>query len=171
MRYNQIMSRPRTIPDDVIFSAIMRQIEDGGDRAVAFSSVSAATGLSAPSLVQRYGGLAEMIRAALTGEWNRIEAQTSQAIAGVTDAAKGPQALFKALSPGPSAALLAASLRDTSLSEAAHRWRARVEAALTVQCGDPERAAMLFALWSGQMLWGSRGDKGFKLKDAIKRLG
>ncbi len=165
------MSRPRTIPDDVIFSAILRQIEQGGDRAVAFSSVAAATGLSAPSLVQRYGGLTEMIRAALAGEWDRIEAQTSQAIAGVTDAAKGPQALFKALAPGPSAALLAASLRDPVLAEVAGRWRARVEAALAAQSGDAERAAMLFALWSGQALWGPLGEKGFKLKDAIKRLG
>lgn len=138
---------------------------------MAFSTVSAATGLSAPSLVQRYGGLVEMIRAALTGEWNRIEAQTSQAIAGVTDAAKGPQALFKAIAPGPSAALLAASLRDPALSETAVRWRNRVEAALAQQCGDADRAAMLFALWSGQMLWGPMGEKGFKLKDAIKRLG
>lgn len=164
------MARPRTIPDQTIFAAILRQIEEGGDRAVAFSTVAAATGLSAPSLVQRYGGLPEMIHAALAGAWDQIEGQTSQAIASVTDAEKGPQALFKALSPGPSAALLAASLRDPALRDVAARWRQRVEAALARLCGDAERGAMLFALWSGQSLWDGAGDKGFKLKDGLKRL-
>ena len=33
-----------------------------------------------------------------------------------------------------------------------------------------EAAALLFAAWQGQMLWLAVGGRGFKLKDAVKRL-
>ena len=164
------MSRPRTIPDQVIFSAILRLISDGGEKAVAFSSVARATGLSAPSLVQRYGALPDMIRAALHGEWDRIDARTTQAIAEMSASAKGPQSLLKALSPAPGPTVLAAALRDARLRDRARLWRNRVEAALAQTGGDSEAAAILFAAWQGQSLWDGIGDKGFRLKDAIKRL-
>ena len=49
------MSRPRLIPDAEIFAAILRQIAAAGEKSVAFSTIARATGLAAPSLVQRYG--------------------------------------------------------------------------------------------------------------------
>ena len=164
------MSRPRTIPDNVIFAAILRLITEEGEKAVAFSSVSRATGLSAPSLVQRYGALPDMIQAALQGEWDRIDGLTAQAIADMSAASKGPQSLLKALSPGVGAALMAASMRDGKLRERALAWRQRVETALAQHGGDAERAAMLFAAWQGQSMWEAISDKGFRLKDVIKRL-
>ena len=164
------MSRPRTIPDSTIFAAILRLIAEDGEKAVAFSSVARATGLSAPSLVQRYGALPDMTRAALHGEWDRINALTAQAIAEMTATPKGPQALLKSLSPAPSPALLAASSRDAKLRDRAGAWRAQVVAALDQHSGHPEAAAMVFAAWQGQSIWENIGDKGFKLKDAIKRL-
>lgn len=160
------MSRPRTIPDSDVFAAILRLIAEEGEKAVAFSSVARATGLSAPSLVQRYGALPQMIHAALLHEWTRIEATTVTAMA---EAAKGPQAMLKALTNPPSPAMLAASLRDAALRDRARAWRQRVEAALAGR-GDKDAAAMLFAAWQGQALWDGISDKGFKMKDAIKRL-
>ena len=165
------MSRPRTIPDQDIFAAILRLIAEGGEKAVAFSSVARATGLSAPSLVQRYGALPDMIRAALLGEWDRIDGVTTLAIAEMSASAKGPQGLLKALSPAPGPAVLAASARDARLRDRARIWRHRVETALAQHGGDTEAAAMLFATWQGQSFWDGISDKGFKLKDAIKRLG
>jgi hypothetical protein len=165
------MSRPRTIPDSVIYAAILRLIAEEGEKAVAFSSVARATGLSAPSLVQRYGALPEMIRAALHGEWDRISDLTRQAVADMSASSKGPQSLLKSLSPSVSAAVLAASLRDVKLRERARDWQQTVETALAQHGGDAERAAMLFAAWQGQTMWEGISDKGFKLKDAIKRLG
>ena len=165
------MARPRTIPDSVIYAAILRLICDGGEKAVAFSAVARATGLSAPSLVQRYGALPDMIRAALQGEWDRIDAMTAEATARMSTSSKGPQALLKALAPGASAALLAASARDGKLRDRARSWQHRVETALAQHGGDAEGAALLFAAWQGQAVWDGIGDKGFRLKDAIKRLG
>lgn len=161
------MARPRTIPDTAIFAAILRLIAEDGEKAVAFSTVAQATGLSAPSLVQRYGALPDMVRAALFGEWDRLDLAATAAI--TETSAKGPQALLKSLTP-PSAALLAASLRDATLRDRASMWRALVVTALCRQPDDRDLAAMLFAAWLGQSVCDGFGDKGFKMKDAIKRL-
>lgn len=160
------MSRPRTIPDADVFAAILRLIAEEGEKAVAFSSVARATGLSAPSLVQRYGPLPDMIHAALLHEWTMIEATTAAAAG---EAAKGPQPFLKALTNAPSPAVLAASLRDAALRDRARLWRQQVEATLAGR-GDKDAAAMLFAAWQGQAMWDGISDKGFKMKDAIKRL-
>ena len=117
------MSRPRTIPDADIFAAILRLIAEGGEKSVAFSTVARATGLAAPSLVQRYGALPQMVHAALIGEWDRLDAVMTTAVSTSSSPAKGPQVLLKALSPGPSPALLAASLRDATLRDRASQWR------------------------------------------------
>ena len=111
-----------------------------------------------------------MIRAALLHAWAQIDASTAAAIAESSAAAKGPQALFKALTVAPNPAILAASLRDAGLRDRARAWRQRVEAALAGKAGDRDAAAILFAAWQGQALWDGISDKGFKLKDAIKRL-
>lgn len=165
------MARPRTIPDATIFAAILHLMDQGGERAVSFSAVARATGLAAPSLVQRYGSLAAMIRQALDAEWARLEQATEQALAGIKAADKGAQALLKALAPGPGAALLAASARDAALTKRAAAWRAGVEAALADLIGDGERAAMLLSLWSGQTMWEALSPRSFRMKDAIRRLG
>lgn len=165
------MPRPRTIPDSTIFAAIIRLIEEGGERSVAFSTVARATGLAAPSLVQRYGALPQMIRAAFLGEWDRLGQIAAAAQAEVAATGKGSSALLKALSPGPGPALLAASRRDPELAARAMAWRAGVEAALVGLSEEEDRASILVALWSGQTLWEGLAPRGFKLKDAIRRLG
>ena len=164
------MSRPRTIPDADVFAAILHLITEGGEKSVAFSTVARATGLAAPSLVQRYGALPKMVQAALTGEWDRLEAMTTAAIAANISNGKGAQALLKALFPGPSPALLAASLRDAKLRGRATRWRQQVVTALGAQKGDADMAAMIFAAWIGQAVWEGYGTKGFKLKDLVRQF-
>ena len=162
------MSRQRSIPDAEIFAAILRLIAEGGEKAVTFSAIARATGLAAPSLVQRYGALPAMLHATFAAEWDRLDALADHAIAEVKAEGKGPQAVLKALTPA-SPALLAATARHGDLSERAARWRAKVQAALATRPGGSE-AAMLFAVWQGQVLWSATGEKGFKIKDAIKRL-
>ena len=34
-----------------------------------------------------------------------------------------------------------------------------------------ESAALLFAAWQGRMLWTGAGGPGFRLRDAVKRIG
>lgn len=172
------MGRSRTIPDDTIFLAIRMLLADGGDKAVAFSSVARATGLAAPTLVQRYGSRDAMLRAALMQAWDALDAATEAAEAESPLTAKGAALLLKTLS-GEEAetadlALLAADFRDPALRARAASWRDRVEGALALRLGGGARGreagAILFAAWQGQALWQMAGERSFRIKDAVKRL-
>jgi hypothetical protein len=165
------MPRTRVIPDETVFAAIQRLLDEGGDKAVSFGSVGKLTGLAPPTLVQRYGSRDGMVKAARHAAWDALEQRTGQAIAGTAD--KGPQGLLKAIGPVDTAAL-AADLRDPDLAARAAAWRSGVETALTLRLGAGQKAreaaALLFAAWQGQALWSGTGGPGFRLKDAVKRL-
>jgi AcrR family transcriptional regulator len=171
------MPRSRTIPDADIFAAIRRLLAEGGDKAVAFGSVARATGLAAPTLVQRYGSREGMVRAAMQAGWDALEAATETAEAAAPAGPKGAQALLKSLAAEAEArlTLMSVDLRDADLRDRAGGWRARVEGALAARLGGGakgrEAAAMLFAAWQGHLLWQGVGGKGFRLKDVVKRLG
>ena len=168
--YASRMPRTRTIPDAQVFAAIRALVGQGGERAVSFATVSAATGLAAPTLVQRFKSRDGMVLAARIAEWDAVQAATDRAIAETAD--KGPQALLKALSIDSNQ--LPADLRDPDLAQRALAWRITVEAALALRLGNgpkaKESAALLFAAWQGQALWSPSGDSAFRLKDAVKRL-
>lgn len=165
------MARPRIIADAAVFSALRQLLANGGDKAVTFSAVARATGLAAASLVQRYGSREAMVRTALVAAWDALVAETAQADA----TAETAQGFLKSLGgDAPQAidlALLAMDFRDATLRARAAEWRAQVEAALARRLRDADAAAMLFAAWQGQLLWQVAGGKGFRLKDAVKRLG
>lgn len=165
------MPRTRTISDETVFATIQRLLEEGGEKAVSFGSVSLATGLAPPTLVQRYGTRDGMVRAARLAAWDALDRRTAEAIAGTAD--KGPQGLLKALGPVDPLAITA-DLRDPELARRAAGWRSAVETALAQRLGAGQKAresaALLFAAWQGQALWSGAGDAGFRLKDAVKRL-
>jgi AcrR family transcriptional regulator len=168
------MPRTRTIPDDRIFAAIHRLLGEGGEKAVSFATVSAATGLAPPTLVQRYGSRDDMVRAARASAWERLQSITTEAITATEK--KGPQALLKALGAlgAVDPAVLVAEARDPDLAHKAAAWRATVESALALRLGSGqkarENAALLFATWQGQLLWSRVGETGLRLKDAVRRL-
>lgn len=170
------MPRSRTIPDADIFAAIRRLLAEGGEKAVAFGSVARATGLAAPTLVQRYGSRTGMVRAAMEAGWDALDAAADAADGAAPPGPKGAQALLKSLGAEAEALLspLASDLRDPDLRARALAWRARVEGALSTRLGGGARgreaAALLFAAWQGQLMWQGAGGKGFRLKDAVKRL-
>lgn len=171
------MPRPRTIADADILAVVRRLLAEGGDKAVAFGPVARATGLAASTLVQRYGSRDGMLRAALLAAWDALDARTAEAVAAAPPGPKGAVALLKSLGGGGEAAdvaLLAVDFRDAALRDRAADWRARVEGALAQRLGGGARgreaAAILFAAWQGQALWALAGEKGFRLKDVVKRL-
>lgn len=172
------MPRVKTIPDADVFATVRQLLAEGGDKAVAFGSVARVTGLAAPTLVQRYGSRDEMVRQALLNAWDTLDAATERAAAEAADGSKGALALLKLLSGeggDVDATTLAADFRDAALRDRAETWRSRVESLLAERLGGGskarEAAAMLFAAWQGQRLWAVAGGKGFRLKDAVKRLG
>jgi len=165
------MPRSRTITDGRIFAEIQRLLDEGGDKAVSFATVSAATGLAPPTLVQRYASRDGMVRAARAAAWDRLAHVTQESIASTER--KGPHALLKALSEADPARLIA-DFRDPELAQRAAAWQATVESALALRLGTGrqarEGAALLFAAWQGQMMWARAGEPAFKLKDVVKRL-
>ncbi len=176
--YDSHMPRRKIIPDHEVFAQIRHLIVASGDKAATFGAVSRATGLAAPTLVQRYGSQEGMVRAALMAAWDDLDQRTEAAEADAELSPKGAQAMLKALgsdaADAPDLTLLAADFRDPPLRARAERWRARMEQALSLRFGGgakgKDMAAILFAAWQGQVLWQAAGGKSFRLKDAIKRL-
>lgn len=171
------MPRSRTIPDETVHVTIRRMLAEGGDKAVSFATVAQATGLAASTLAQRFGTRDGMVKAALIDGWEKIEAATTAAEGEAAPAPKAIPVLLKLIGRGREAeiSILVSRLRDAELRDAAAAWRAHVEAAIAVRLGDGAKAkdgaAMIFAAWQGRLIWGGPGAGGFKLKDAIKRLG
>ncbi len=149
------MARPKTLPDSEVFAVILQRIAAEGEKSVAFSAISRATGLAGASLVQRYGSLPKMVAAALDWGWDELDRMAAAAQNGADTAehagAKGAQALLKALSEMvaglPMAALLAASLRHAHLRGRAAAWKERVEAMIAHHLRERDAAAMVFAAW------------------------
>ena len=168
------MARTRQIPDLDVFKKVLALLFSDGEKAVTFASVANLCGLAPSTLVQRYHSCPEMLDAALVAAWQQVEAQTDAAIA--ASEGKGAQSLLKALSgPISTPALLNASLCRPNLTLRAKAWREMVEyalaARLVVSPRSTETAALIFAAWQGRLLWTAAGGKGFRLGEALKRLG
>ncbi|MBA4350474.1 MAG: transcriptional regulator [Rhodobacter sp.] len=162
------MGRPRSVPDDEVFAAILGLLAEDGAGAVSFGTVSKVCGLAPPTLVQRYGDRAGMLRAALAQGWDGVM-EAGERIAATEETAQG---YLKALSGVLPRGLIMASLADPEAAARAAEWRQSVERVLTAKQGcRGEAAAMLFAAWQGRLIWDVAGGAGFKLKDAARRLG
>lgn len=167
------MARPKTQTDDEIFAHLMAGLADLGEKSLTFGAISRRCGLAPATLAQRFGTVDAMVRAALLAEWARLCAAISTTEADALNSSKGAQALLKHL-PSPSASLLALSLRDDVLRQAAENWRAQVEAAVATRRGGGskgrEAAALIFAAWQGRQSWETAGGKSFRLADLLKAL-
>lgn len=172
------MPRSKIIPDTEIFALIRRLLKEGGDKAVAFGSISRETGLAPSTLVQRFGTRDAMVQSALADGWDLLDAALTRCEAAAPTNAKGAASFLKdlgaATADGADLSLLSVDFRDAALRDRAADWRARVENALALRLGGGakgrEAAAILFAAWMGQVIWQAAGGKGFRLKDALKRL-
>lgn len=163
------MARPKTIPDAVVHTEILRLLAAEGEAGLSFAAVGRACGLAPATLVQRFGTQAGMVLAAMHAGWDMAEMALAEAEA---MAGKGVHQFLKALPD--CTVLLTASRRDAGLRGRATEWRSKVEIVLAMRLGNGTKAgqaaAMLFALWQGQGNWQDIGGKGFRLKDAAKRL-
>lgn len=170
------MARTKLISDRDVFQQVLTLLLQNGEKAVTFSTVSATTGLAATTLVQRFGSCNEMILGAIAQAWQQLDSLVEAASLDAAALNKGLPGLLKSLvgsvDPG---ALLTLSLRDPALIGLAKTWRYKVEQAiaarLDVSAKAKETASLIFAAWQGRMLWDAGGGKGFRLGDAIRRLG
>lgn len=153
-----------------------RLLVEGGDKAVSFSAIAQASGLAAPTLVQRYGSRDGMVHAALLDGWEVLTRRTADAAAEAPVSAKGIPTLLKLVGRGAEAeiALLVGTAREADLRARAEGWREQLEAALALRLGAGKKddsAPLIFSAWLGRLLWSGPGGAGFRLKDAVRRLG
>ncbi|MDE3240477.1 MAG: transcriptional regulator [Paracoccaceae bacterium] len=171
------MPRNRTIPDQTVLNTVRQMLASGGDKAVSFSTVAQATGLAASTLAQRYATRDGMVRAALLDGWDRLIDVTVEAETEAPMSAKGVPALLKRIGRdgGGDLSVLVTRQTEADLRNRAEDWRRRMESAIALRLGNDDHArdsaSMVFAAWQGRLLWGLDSDSGFRLKDAIKRLG
>jgi AcrR family transcriptional regulator len=66
------VSRPRTVDDDAILSAVSSIIERHGPAAVTFARVADEVGLSSATLVQRFGTKRKLLLATTIRGWNTL---------------------------------------------------------------------------------------------------
>lgn len=171
------MARPKSVPDDQVHTAIAALYRQGGDKAVTFATVSGATGLAPPTLVQRYGSRDGMLEWALMRGWDAVDAATDAALPVLKD--RGAAAFLKALVEGLGASFslteLVAAQRSSALQTRAATWREAIERRLasgySASRNAEEQAAIAFAAWQGQLLWDAAGGKSFRLKAAVRWLG
>jgi AcrR family transcriptional regulator len=174
------MARPRTIPDSGIFRAVRLLLRQHGDRGVSFASVAKASGLSAPSLAQRYGSRARMITDALEAGWTELDEVTERAAENAPGSTKGAATLLKAIeeqqdSLGAEIIVLTAGFRDEALRQRAALWQRKVVTALAVRLGkggepDMDAGESLFALWQGRLFWSVVSHPGFKMKRVMRQV-
>jgi AcrR family transcriptional regulator len=170
------MPRPKSVSDTQVQTAIASLYARGGDKAVTFATVAVATGLAPPTLVQRYRSRDAMLEWALLCSWDTVDAATEAALPTLVD--RGEAAFLKAIAQSVAASVHFASLVTAKHSKAldarAVAWRATIETHLARSFGTGRQAETLatiaFATWQGQLLWDAAGGRGFRLKDALRRL-
>lgn len=170
------MSRTKTISDRQVLSVVLDHLLGAGQKSVTFAAIAKEVGLSAATLVQRFGTCPAMVIAALNAAWDDLDAQTTLVCDDALNSGKGIQAILKGLSgPINSARLVATSLQEPEATGRAKAWRIAVEGALALRYGGGQKgkdaAAIAFAAWQGRLLWDGAGGKTFRLGDVVKRLG
>ncbi len=170
------MSRPKIISDAAILAIVRERLLRGGEKAVSFREVSAATGLSAPALVLRFGSQAAMVSAALQMAWADLAKLAQSAAQDMGRSPKEVQEFLKLQADQVDIpALLSHSLRDSAARAAAAAYREGVEVILSDHFGGGiagrNSAGLIFAAWQGRLAWGDAGGKTYRLGELIRTQG
>lgn len=156
------MPRPKTLPDTDVLAAALRIVLADGPEALTFGSLAKASGLSASTLVQRFGGKAELMRATLSQAWDRLDDQTADLAATLPRTPEGAVALLVALSGqggidahADGLLVLREDFRDPVLRARGAAWKRTLAAALDARfaSGPPDVGEMLAAQWQGALIW------------------
>ncbi|WP_342241847.1 TetR/AcrR family transcriptional regulator [Inquilinus sp. OTU3971] len=160
------MPRPRTIPDEALLDGALAVLRRAGPEGMTFAAVAAETGLSAATLVQRFGGKAALVQAALLRAWDLLDARTGAADAAAPPTPAGAVALLVALSGDYGAEddyaegllVLREDLRDPVLRRRGTAWGRVLAAALGRRLADhagprPDLGRLMAAQWQGAVLW------------------
>lgn len=160
------MSRGKTISDEQLLDRLLAAVTERGPAGLSFARASAAAGLAAATLVQRFGTRERMVEAVLLRAWDQLDEATAAADAGASPDAAGAIELLLRLTNSGAAEydftdgllLLREDIRNPVLRARGAEWGERLANALGRRlCDDPDRAAQLgwqmASLWQGTLVW------------------
>jgi AcrR family transcriptional regulator len=171
------MPRPRTIPDEALLDGALAVLRRAGPEGMTFAAVAAETGLSAATLVQRFGSKAALVQAALLRAWDLLDARTADADAAAPPTPAGAVALLVALSGdygddyAEGLLVLREDLRDPTLRRRGAAWGEVLAEALGRRLADPagprpDLGRLMAAQWQGAVLWWGF-ERGRSLPEAV----
>ena len=130
------MPRHKTLSDRDVLAAAHKLIHERGPEALTFESLARACGLSASTLVQRFGTKAGLKQSTLLHAWDRLDEKTASLAATVPKTAAGAIELLVALSRdyggieayAEGLLVLREDLRDPVLRARGAAWKACLSA-------------------------------------------
>jgi AcrR family transcriptional regulator len=160
------MPRKKTLSDDDLLDLILGLMHRAGPDSVTFAAAASESGLSAATLVQRFGTKDALLHAVLLRAWDLLDQRTEAAIAAQPRTPQGAIAILVALSgdydSGPDYAegllVLREDLRNIELRARGERWGARLAEALGLCLADsdgprPDLGRLFAGQWQGALLW------------------
>ncbi len=160
------MGRHKLVADDALLDLLLKVLSETGPADLTFARAAAQVGLSAATLVQRYGNRDAMIEAVLRHAWDRLDAATQAADAGAPVNPRGAVDLLMRLMP-PAAAeysmtdgllLLREDIRRPRLRARGAAWGRTLARALGRRLTDDARDAerlgwQMASVWQGAHTW------------------
>lgn len=171
------MPRPKTRSDEEVLDAALTLLRYG---RLTFASVAAACGLSAATLVQRFGTKDGLRRAALLRAWDLLDERTRTLAASAPRTPQGAIELLVGLSGqyddinqyAENLLILREDLRDPALRARGAAWERELVAALEARCG-PGSGPLLAAHWQGAVTWWAFSQDGpleARLREGLERV-
>jgi AcrR family transcriptional regulator len=158
--------RHKTLSDIHLLDRVVALMRRVGPQGITFAAAAAVTGLSGPTLVQRFRTRDGLLRAVLVRCWDLLDQRTEAAISAQPRTPAGAIAILVSLSgdfgSGEDYAegllVLREDLRDPELRARGARWGETLAEALgrCLADGDgsrPDLGWLLAAQWQGALAW------------------
>lgn len=171
------MTRPKTRSDETVLETALGLMRAHGPEALTFAGLAKACGLSAATLVQRFGSKSQLKRRTLLLAWDRLDEETARLAAAVPRTPEGAIRLLVGLTAqygdieayAEGLLLLREDLRDPVLRARGAAWKKRLCEALDACFSEiPAGFGLLAAThWQGALLWWSFDPKQ-KVEDHVE---
>lgn len=166
------MPRVKTMPDETVYDHVLDVMADLGSEAVTFAGVGKRAGLSAATLVQRFGSKPAMIHAALLHAWDRLDSRTAELSSVCERTPRGAVNLLYELSGGYGDIeryanrlhVLREDFLHADLRQRGKRWTEALSAVLqdcfaSTSAAENDIGPLMVAQWQGALLlWGFGGE-------------
>lgn len=160
------MPRKKTLSDIDLLDRVLTLMRRLGPQGVTFAAAAVETGLSGPTLVQRFGTRDGLLQAALLRAWDLLDERTEAAIAAAPRTPAGAIGILVALSgdfgSGENYAegllVLREDMRNPELRARGEKWGRRLAEALGACLAGrdgPRRdlGRLLAGQWQGALTW------------------